>query len=537
MKPILVIQLGRMGDLVQTLPLFSRLADEYPQSEVRLLCWEPFADILRGAPRAGRLLFFPQTLAGETLGQPGPDFGPRALAALPALNEPYSLALNLSNLPGAIHLFPHIRAERKAGRRCSTIGGVHVLGDWGKYLLAAAMARRDNLFCLPDIHQGMAGLPPVPVRRYLPVSPASAQEAEDLLRRAGWRGGDLVCLQPGASEIGKRWPASRFAAVARDLAERDGTQTLLVGGPGEADLAESVAAGLGGSVLNLVGKTPTVLLPALLSRCRLFLGNDSGPIHVAAAVGTPCIGLYFSTVYFGETAPYGEGNLAIQADSECCPCYSSNDCRTFACQDLILAETVRGTCRHVLDGTPLPTPEDASIYRSRFLAGGSMVYEPVPGARPSRHFLEGFLLRTAWEGALGIPPDRPFQERSFANLRQHPDLPKAHADLVQALQTLQTLYRQAESLSNRITAALTASPPMPEEAITASKELVEIEKTISSLPHLPDSFLAFHEFQFVDMEAQTYPDLAFESTARYAELADLAGRSCQALFKAGGGNG
>ena len=109
----------------------------------------------------------------------------------------------------------------------------------------------------------------------------------------------LLGLNPGA-EYGpaKRWPAESFAAVAREVSRKIGNCVWLAfGGAGDWQLCNDIARLAGGGVLNLAGKTSLRQLMALLKLCRVVLTNDTGPMHVAAALGTPVV------VPFGSTSP------------------------------------------------------------------------------------------------------------------------------------------------------------------------------------------------------------------------------------------
>ena len=135
--------------------------------------------------------------------------------------------------------------------------------------------------------------------------------------------GPLVGLHAGTGATLKNWPSDRWAAVGRTLQARVGARIVLTGGPDERDLATSIAARLNNSPLNLAGTTTLGELAAVLERCDLVLGGDSGPLHIAVAVGTPTIRVYgpTSTKIFG---PWGDPSrqVALQAGLPCQPCGS-----------------------------------------------------------------------------------------------------------------------------------------------------------------------------------------------------------------------
>src|SRR6185437_12712563 len=124
-----------------------------------------------------------------------------------------------------------------------------------------------------------------------PTSKESARARERLLPYRN-RGMGLIALAPGGG-LGRRlWPARSFARLAACLVERTNAVILLMGGPGEEGIAEQVISASGGHlarILNVVGKVSLGEAAALLGGCDLFIGNDSGPMHMAAAMGVPCV--------------------------------------------------------------------------------------------------------------------------------------------------------------------------------------------------------------------------------------------------------
>ena len=156
----------------------------------------------------------------------------------------------------------------------------------------------------------------------LRVSPESAARAEKLLNGTGCAPGSLrVALGAGAAYgTAKCWPANRYADLARRLVADHGAHVLLFGAASEAAVAAEVELGAGPGIVNLIGRSAIGDLPALLSRCRMFIGNDSGAMHVAAAVGLPVVAV------FGPTDPDGTRPLTpqlsiVQRRVACSPCF------------------------------------------------------------------------------------------------------------------------------------------------------------------------------------------------------------------------
>lgn len=144
----------------------------------------------------------------------------------------------------------------------------------------------------------------------------------DVFRRKGI---DLdapwVAMNVSARWQTKRWPAASFAAVATQLAARGIGPLVVLGGPDEREASGHVRSLTACPVVDLTGETPIGLLPALLSKACVLITNDSGPMHVAAAVGRPVVSIFGPTSAV-LTGPYGVGHTVLTHDLPCRPCFS-----------------------------------------------------------------------------------------------------------------------------------------------------------------------------------------------------------------------
>jgi len=147
----------------------------------------------------------------------------------------------------------------------------------------------------------------------VPVSPDANRRMEEWLVKEGIKREDrLVGINPGAGKPEKRWPVACFHALADRLATEAGARILVLWGPDESHMAREIALGLPGSSVSLAPPTDLGELTALLGRCRLMIANDTGPLHLAAALGTPSLGLFGPTSAV-RNGPYGTGNQGLQS--------------------------------------------------------------------------------------------------------------------------------------------------------------------------------------------------------------------------------
>jgi heptosyltransferase-2 len=136
----------------------------------------------------------------------------------------------------------------------------------------------------------------------------------------GAASGPWVGFSPGASfGSAKRWIPERYSAVGDFLARQDGARVAILGGPGERPLADAIAAGMRISARNLCGETTTGEMMGVVSRLSLLVTGDSGPMHVAAALGIPLVAVFGPTDW-RETAPFGDGHRVVREPVHCSPC-------------------------------------------------------------------------------------------------------------------------------------------------------------------------------------------------------------------------
>jgi heptosyltransferase-2 len=172
--------------------------------------------------------------------------------------------------------------------------------------------------------------------------PAAAREAaEQRLRAMGARRGAMrIAVGAGASYgSAKCWPPGRFAEAINFFVRERNADVVLFGTPAESAVSAAIQAGLQQTVFDLTGKTRIADLPALLSRCHVFLGNDSGAMHVAAAVGLPVVAVFGPTDPLG-TAPVTPLCTIVQEKPYCSPCFLRRCPTDHRCMRAIAADRV-----------------------------------------------------------------------------------------------------------------------------------------------------------------------------------------------------
>ncbi|MBI4371169.1 MAG: hypothetical protein HY552_02610 [Elusimicrobia bacterium] len=326
---VLVVRLSSLGDVVLTRPVFAGLRARWPDARLAILVKPAYAPVVQAWPEIDETIVF------RGLRRAFREIGSRRFTHLLDLHAtPRSLLLRL--LAGV----PNVSVYRK---------------DALARRLFVAFGRRS-----PALARGTAeryldalaawGVPPAPPEAPARLDALALDPLARKLEQAGTRAGDrLVGLHPGAAWATKRWPAERFAALCGRLSAA-GFKPVLVGASGDAALCARIAAASG--AVDLAGRLTLAELAALMGRLALFVANDSGPMHLAAASGVPVVAIFGSTSRELGFFPQGPGSRVVEADLACRPCHlhGRDSCPEghFLCMRLITTERVAEICAAAL---------------------------------------------------------------------------------------------------------------------------------------------------------------------------------------------
>jgi len=190
------------------------------------------------------------------------------------------------------------------------------------------------------------------VRFDLPARADDSARAASLLGAVGADGRALVALCPGSKQPSKRWPAERWHALALRLAAEENVNVVVVGGADEAAIGATIEAALPpGRCVVAAGRASILESAAVLRRARLYVGNDTGAMHLAAAVGTPCVAIFAAREPARSWHPYGDDHVVLRRDDVgCAPCYRSvcPASEGLRCLTSITVDDVADACRTVL---------------------------------------------------------------------------------------------------------------------------------------------------------------------------------------------
>lgn len=336
-KKVLVLQSAFLGDSLLTIPLLRRLKELLPGARVTVLTLEKTAPIFRDCGWAD------EVLVDDKRGRHGGVFGPGRiagelkargfdLAVIPHRSLRSALVAWLAGIP------------RRVG--FSTSAGRFLLTDAVPFSWLMHDLERNLALVLP-LGAGAGAAPSADEPRYLVPPKALPEALAANLAAAGVGPGDrLVGVHPGAAWATKRWLPERYAELCRRL-RAEGAKAVLIGGPTDAALCAAIAKDSG--AVDLAGRTDLDQLKALMGRLSLFVTNDSGPMHLAAAAGVPTVAIFGPTTRELGFFPYGPEHRVVEADLACRPCglHGGRECPEghFLCMRLITAERVHDACR------------------------------------------------------------------------------------------------------------------------------------------------------------------------------------------------
>ena len=302
MQKILIVRMSALGDIVHALPVLSALHAAFPSLEVDWLADQKYAGVLDLVTGISRRI----------IGRPG------LLQAIRQLRRrEYDVAVDLQGLLKSATMARLSGARRVIGFETAALRERTAAVFYSDTAAVPASVHiiRKNMSVLPLL--GVADPGPIAFPFVVPVS----EVAEDVQSQAR---GKFILINPGAAWPNKRWAPDRFGTVATLLQERHGLPSFVLWGHGEEALADSVVAASHGAARR-APETSLGDLLALSSRAALMISGDTGPVHLAAAMSTPIVGLYGPT-WPDRNGPWNPNDVVVsRADS--CECHHKRQCR------------------------------------------------------------------------------------------------------------------------------------------------------------------------------------------------------------------
>ncbi|HOX09021.1 MAG TPA: lipopolysaccharide heptosyltransferase II [Candidatus Omnitrophota bacterium] len=338
---ILIIRTDRIGDVLLSTPAIKAVRDAYPNAHIAVMVRPYVEDVVDGNPYLDEVILYDKDNKQKGI------FSTMAFIA----------GLRRKRFDLAIVLHPTVRSNV-----IPFLAGIpeRVGYDrkWG-FLLTKRLKDTKHHGEKHEIDYSLDVLRPVGITPkdralYMPVKPEYERVIERFMDLADIGSKDIiVAISPGASCPSKRWPAYRFGRVADELAGRRGVKAVIIGGPSDKKTVDEVKTGMLHSPIVLSEEHSLGEVAALLKRCKLLISNDSGPVHIAVAVGTPVISIFgrldpgLSPQRWG---PVGPRDIVIHKDIGCEECLAHNCKLGFKCLEAVTVEDVLSAAEGLLGG-------------------------------------------------------------------------------------------------------------------------------------------------------------------------------------------
>ena len=360
-KNILVIQLTKMGDFIQTRPLLYRIKKKYPKVNLSVLVDAKCVEVSSKVCFIDEVIPLDLTSMHHSVNSSQyslfEKYGylTQELSSLRGRHFDIIYNINFSKIPALLCQF--FKNSKVIGYRLDPKMHKLIKEPWVSFIFHLMRHRNMLRFNLVDLlasyENGHHG--PSPGVFFHANEPENSPIGLLTSRDA-----PVIGLQMGCGGDLRRWPMEYFADLAYKLVKDLGARVVLFGSKAEHHLEErfidewSALTGMRPSpeeVVDLIGKTTISQLAASLEKCNLLITGDTGTMQLATAVGTKVLALFMATALCHETGPYGEGHYVMQAHMPCFPCTEGGSaCQKPVCQRLILPEMVYALVSHMLQG-------------------------------------------------------------------------------------------------------------------------------------------------------------------------------------------
>jgi heptosyltransferase-1 len=331
---ILLIKLSAVGDVVHTLPVLNKLRRRYPNAQIDWLVTPAIGELLQHHPALHNVIDFMRDTSAPPWAWPALKSYVQLAAKLRPIG--YDMVIDLHGQSRSAFLSFATGAPVRIGfdkQRASVWANSRKVTD--NFRKHSWQGAREGAWLFYTHHIPLPTLDVHVIDHYLSVgkllgfdvSPAdfsfripqaALDRVDALLRKHGIANKQFVVIAPRGNWETKRWPDEKSAAVARHFLQR-GYAVVAVGAPRERDVGANIAR-LAPGVVDLTGETSISELAALIARGAICVAHDSGPMHLAVALGRPVVGLFgpSDTIWAG---PYHRENAVVRADLPCSPCY------------------------------------------------------------------------------------------------------------------------------------------------------------------------------------------------------------------------
>jgi len=345
-EKILVRATNWVGDVVMATPALAAIRDNFKDARISVLIRPPLQELLEGDPAVDEFILY-----DKKEGYSGPAGIARLAKEL--RGRKFDRAILLQNafeaaLIAFLSKIPVRMGYNTDGRGILLTKGIKI---------AEETRRKHQVYYYLDLLNALGFKTKATALPKLYLNKEDSDYAARVLKEHGIRHGDtIVGINPGAQYgIAKKWYPERFGQVADRLSKDIDAKILIFGGPGDVMTAKTVEASMHTPAVNLCGKTGIRGLMALTKKLGLFITNDTGPMHVSAALGTPTLAVFGSTDHIttGPSGPNGKNAKSVRVVRDpifCSPCLKRKcPLKSYRCMEQVTAEQVLKAAKEMLE--------------------------------------------------------------------------------------------------------------------------------------------------------------------------------------------
>jgi ADP-heptose:LPS heptosyltransferase len=355
-RNILITAFTRLGDTLQASPMIKLMKETYPQAKITILASREIVPVCKALSEIDEIIIFDTNEYFHNLKRPG-------VSTLQAYNnisavvndlraKKFDLCLDISYSLYAAYFIPLLNIKESQLMTFDEYGQHVMTNHWHRLFKTISnneANRKYQPINLVDINILAAGLKPKYQKLFFTPSAQDYAAVQQFLDDYGISKtkDPIICIQCGSSQKKRQWGAERFAAVAKTLVESLNAWIIYPGSPGEkALISEAVNCYSHSHVINGAGLHSFSELAALLERSDLLVTGDTGPMHLAAAMGTPSVSMFVGPSYCSETGPYSAGNIIVEPKISCYACsHKKDECVKPLCYDKINPQAVAELCK------------------------------------------------------------------------------------------------------------------------------------------------------------------------------------------------
>lgn len=344
-KSILIIKLSAIGDVVHTLPFLEVLRKKFSEARLDWVVEEESSQIVEAHKGIDNVIISRRKSWQKRLlkGRKRSAAFREIIQFLKELrSNEYDLVIDLQGLFKSAILTGLSRGKRKIGASWGREGSQLFLTerpyfvDTDKHAVDKYLKVAEYLGCEKDSWKG-----------HIPIRESDKKSIDKVFHDRGIKDQSLVAINPFAKWTTKLWESERFAALADRLQKELACDIIFTGSKQDQAEIDDIIDGMDEKPTTLAGQTTLKELAYLYSKCQLLVTTDTGPMHIAAAMGCPVVALFGPTAPW-RTGPYGKGHTVVRDEIECSPCFNKK-CDHVSCMRNITVDRVFETVKEQIN--------------------------------------------------------------------------------------------------------------------------------------------------------------------------------------------